>query len=74
MKIAVFSIAALAAVLFAFAGHWLANRDGYLSGGLCIALAPVCSLVGGFVLRDWLSDAAAKLNPLALVLRKFKGG
>ncbi len=47
---------ALLAILFAVLGWWLANRNGYFSGGVCIALSPVCAFVCGMMFYDFIAS------------------
>lgn len=56
IKLIALAATGLLAVLFAILGWWLANRDGYFSGGVCIALSPVFAFLCGMLFYRFASD------------------
>lgn len=45
------------AILLALVGHWLAGRDGWLTGHWCAAFALPFAFASGVLVRDVLSKA-----------------
>lgn len=54
----------LLAIIFAIIGGVLANRDGYFSGGICIALSPVFAFVCGMMFYDFVVGCKAIFNQM----------